>query len=91
VLVMARAALARALEKLGRPAEATDAWARAAADLDWIRGSLKPEHAQAFMARADVQAFLGEALPRLDKAGRTADTAALQPFLAKPKKTAAGR
>ena len=76
VLVMARAALARALEKLGRPAEATDAWARAAADLDWIRGSLKPEHAQAFMARADIQSFLGEALPRLEKAGRGADTAA---------------
>jgi tetratricopeptide (TPR) repeat protein/predicted Ser/Thr protein kinase len=91
VLVMARAALARALEKLGRPAEATDAWARAAADLDWIRGSLKPEHAQAFMARADVQSFLGDALPRLDKAGRGAETSALQPFLTKPKKTAAAR
>jgi len=91
VLLVARAALARALEKLGRPAEATDAWARAAADLDWIRGSLKPEHAQAFMARPDIQAFLAEALPRLDKAGRGADTAALQPFLTKPKKTAAAR
>ena len=91
VLIVARTALARALEKLGRAAEATDAWARAAADLDWIRGSLKPEHAQAFMARADVQSFLADALPRLDKAGRAADTAALQPFLAKPKKTAAGR
>jgi len=43
------------------------------------------------MARADVQSFLADALPRLDKAGRAADTAALQPFLAKPKKTAAGR
>jgi len=91
VLLVSRAALARALEKLGRPAEATDAWARAAADLDWIRGSVKPEHAQAFMARPDIQAFLGEALPRLDKAGRGADTAALQPFLTKPKKTAAAR
>ena len=88
---MARAALARALEKLGRPAEATDAWARAAADLDWIRGSLKPEHAQAFMARADIQSFLGEALPRLEKAGRGADTTALQPFLTKPKKAATTR
>ena len=91
VLLVARAALARSLEKLGQAAEATDAWARAAADLDWIRGSLKPEHAQAFMARADVQAFLAEALPRLDKAGRGADTTALQPFLTKPKKTAAAR
>ena len=91
VLVVARAALARALEKLGRHAEATDAWARAAADLDWIRGSLKPEHAESFMARPDVQAFLGEALPRLEKAGRGADTTALQPFLTKPKKAAAAR
>jgi hypothetical protein len=41
------------------------------------------------MARADVQSFLGDALPRLDKAGRSADTAALQPFLTRAKKTAA--
>jgi hypothetical protein len=41
------------------------------------------------MARADVQAFLGDALPRLDKAGRGADAAGLQPFFAKAKKTAA--
>ena len=91
VLVAARAALAKALEKLGRSAEATDAWAKAAADLDWIRGSLKPEHAAGFMARRDVQAFLGEALPRLEKAGRGAEIAALQPYLTKPKKAAAAR
>ena len=88
VLVTARAALARSLEKLGRGAEATDAWAKAASDLDWIRGSLKPEHAADFMARRDVQAFLGDALPRLQKAGRAAELQALQPYLAKPKKTA---
>jgi tetratricopeptide (TPR) repeat protein/predicted Ser/Thr protein kinase len=88
VLVEARAALARALARLGRDAEATDAWAHAAADLDWIRGSLKPEHVAAFMARRDVQAFLGESLARLDKAGRASEAAALRPLLAAPVKRA---
>jgi tetratricopeptide (TPR) repeat protein/predicted Ser/Thr protein kinase len=89
VLVEARAALARALARLGRGAEATDAWARAASDLEWIRGSLKPEHVEAFMARRDVQAFLAESLARLTEAGRGSEAAALRPFLAAPTKAAA--
>ncbi|HEX9185926.1 MAG TPA: tetratricopeptide repeat protein [Vicinamibacteria bacterium] len=88
VLVEARAALGRALDRLGRDAEATDAWARTAADLDWIRGSLKPEHVDAFMTRRDVQALLGESLARLDKAGRASEAAALRPFLSVPAKRA---
>ena len=87
-LVEARAALGAALDRLGRDAEATDAWSRAAADLDWIRGSLKPEHVDAFMARRDVQALLGKSLARLDKAGRSAEAAALRPFLAAPARRA---
>jgi tetratricopeptide (TPR) repeat protein len=87
-LVEARAALGAALDRLGRDAEGTDAWSRAAADLDWIRGSLKPEHVDAFMARRDVRALLGESLARLDKAGRSAEAAALRPFLTAPARRA---
>jgi tetratricopeptide (TPR) repeat protein len=74
----------RALEKLGRAEEALDAFAKAAATLEWIRGSLRPEHVDAYMARADVQAFLKEALPRLQKGGRTAEAANLERWLKAP-------
>jgi hypothetical protein len=84
----ARAALGAALDRLGRGAEAADAWSRAAADLDWIRGSVKPEHVSGFMARRDVQALLGASLARLDKAGRSDEAASLRPFLASPAKRA---
>jgi tetratricopeptide (TPR) repeat protein len=83
VLAEARAALARALDRLGRGAEATDAWSRAIADFDWIRGSLKPEHVDAFMGRRDVQVFLAESLARLDKAGRSSEASSLRPFVRK--------
>jgi len=89
VLVRARAALARALDHLSRGAEGADAWAKALSDLDWIRGSLKPEHVEAFMARRDVQAFLVESIARLDKADRGTEAAALRPFLATRAKSAA--
>ena len=88
-LLRARAALARAQGALGRHDEAADTWASALADLDWIRGSLKPEHVAASMARRDVQAFLVEAFGRLDKAGRGSEAAALRAFLTAPAKTAA--
>jgi ATP/maltotriose-dependent transcriptional regulator MalT len=89
-LVRGRAALARSLDALGRRDEAADAWAAALADLDWIRGSLKPEHVAAFMARRDHQAFLVESFGRLDRAGRGSEAAALRAFLP-ASKTAAAR
>jgi len=49
--------------------------------LEWIRGSLRPEHVDSYMARADVQVFLKEALPRLQKGGRTAEAANLGRWL----------
>jgi len=75
---------AQALEKLGKNEESLDAYAKAATTLDWIRGSLKPEHVDAYMARPDVQALLKEALPRLQKGGRTAEAANLGRWLKSP-------
>jgi len=66
----AQALLGASLDKLGKPQEATDAYAQAASALDWIRGSLRPEHVAAFLAQSEVRGFLRAALPRLEKAGR---------------------
>jgi tetratricopeptide (TPR) repeat protein len=71
VLLEANAVLGHALEKLGRGAEALDAYAKAAASLEWIRGSLRPEDVGPFMARHDIQDFLKAALPKLETAGRS--------------------
>jgi tetratricopeptide (TPR) repeat protein len=83
-LAAALAVQAQALEKLGKKDEALDAYAKAAGTLDWIRGSLKPEHVESYMARPEVQALLKEALPRLQKSGRTAETANLGRWLKSP-------
>ncbi|MES1210980.1 MAG: hypothetical protein ABUL63_01470, partial [Acidobacteriota bacterium] len=83
-LARALAVSAQALEKLGKNDEALDAYAKAASTLDWIRGSLKPEHVESYMARPDVQALLKEALPRLQKGGRTAEAANLGRWLKSP-------
>jgi tetratricopeptide (TPR) repeat protein len=77
----ALAVQARALAKLGKKNEALDAYAKAASTLDWIRGSLKPEHVDSYMSRSDVQAFLKEALPLLQQGGRTAEAANLTRWL----------
>jgi tetratricopeptide (TPR) repeat protein/TolB-like protein len=81
VLYQAQASLGESLEMLGRNAEAADAYASAAATLEWIRGGLLPEHSGPYMARADVQDFLRRTLPKLEKAGRTAEAAPLKKWL----------
>jgi eukaryotic-like serine/threonine-protein kinase len=78
----AQVALGEALEKLGREAEALDAYAKAATALDWIRGSLKPEHVGPFMAQSEVQDFLRATLPKLEKGGRAQEAAALKKWVA---------
>ena len=83
-LAAALAVQALALEKLGKKDESLDAFAKATATLDWIRGSLKPEHVESYMASPDVQALLKEALPRLQKGGRTAEAANLGRWLKSP-------
>jgi tetratricopeptide (TPR) repeat protein len=83
-LAEALAVEAQALEKLGKKDESLDAYAKAASTLDWIRGSLKPEHVDLYMARPDVQALLKDALPRLQKGGRTAEAATLGRWLKSP-------
>jgi eukaryotic-like serine/threonine-protein kinase len=82
MIYRAQVVLGYALEKLGREAEAVDAHARAAAVLEEMRGSLAPEHVAAFTAQSDFQAFVRAALPRLEKAGRTDQAAALRKWVA---------
>ncbi len=77
----ASATLGAALERLKRAPEAGDAYAKAAATLEWIRGSLLPEHAASFVARADVQAFMRRTVAVLEASGRTADAAPLKKWL----------
>lgn len=81
VLFAANATLGRALDRLGRGPEAVDAYAKAAATLEWMRGSLKPEDMGPFMARHEVQEFLKGALPKLEAAGRSADAGPLKKWL----------
>jgi tetratricopeptide (TPR) repeat protein/predicted Ser/Thr protein kinase len=83
-LQAALAVQAQALEKLGQKDQSLDAYAKATATLDWIRGSLKPEHVESYMARPEVQALLKEALPRLQKGGRPAEAANLGRWLKSP-------
>jgi tetratricopeptide (TPR) repeat protein/TolB-like protein len=80
VLFEAQANSARALDKLGRGREAADAYAKAAATLEWMRGSLRPQHVGPFMARPDLQAFVSEALPKLESNGRASEALALKKF-----------
>jgi tetratricopeptide (TPR) repeat protein/TolB-like protein len=81
-LYKAYASLGEALEKLKRPEESIDAYAKAASTLDWIRGSLLPEHMNSFTARADVQSLIKKAVGVLEKAGRTAEAEPLKKWLA---------
>jgi eukaryotic-like serine/threonine-protein kinase len=84
VLWRAQFATARALEGLGRAREAVDAYARAASTLDSIRSALAPERAAAFTARPDAQAFARDALPRLEKGGRTTEANLLKEWVSVP-------
>ncbi len=70
VVYRAHALRGQCLDKQGKTAEALDAYAQAARTLDWIRGSLRPEHVAGFMAQAQVRNFLRAASPRLEKVGR---------------------
>jgi tetratricopeptide (TPR) repeat protein len=88
-LFRAEASLGEALDLLGRKQEAAEAWARAAATLDWMRGSLRPEDVDVFMRRPDVQKFLASALPRLEQGGRGTDAASLRKWLEAPAARAA--
>jgi tetratricopeptide (TPR) repeat protein len=87
-LYRAYATLGEAQEKLKSPNEAMDAYAKAASTLEWIRGSLLPEHVGSFVARADVQSFLRKTVAVLDKGGRTAEAEPLRKWLASPPRVA---
>jgi tetratricopeptide (TPR) repeat protein len=77
----AYASLGEALEKLGRSGEALDAYAKAASNLEWMRGSLLSEHVESFMGRADLQAFLARAADVLEKGGRIDEAADLKKWI----------
>ncbi len=70
VIYRGQALLGQALDKQGKGAPALDAYASAARTLDWIRGSLRPEHVAGFLAQPQVKGFLRAATPRLEKVGR---------------------
>jgi tetratricopeptide (TPR) repeat protein len=78
VIFAGQATLGLCLDALGRGQEAVDAYAKAAATLEWMRGSLRPEHSEPFMARHDVQDFLRGALVKLEAGGRAAEAAPLR-------------
>jgi len=82
VLARAQAVLAEALEGLGRGDEAADALGRAADELEWIHGATRPEHAQSFTRRPDVQALARRIVEQLEGRDRAADAAALRGWLA---------
>jgi tetratricopeptide (TPR) repeat protein len=85
ILVKAYATLARALETLGRREEALDAHMRSAEALEWIRGSLRPEHVESFVARRDVQELVRQTVQALETAGRAGDAASLRKWLPEKK------
>jgi tetratricopeptide (TPR) repeat protein len=81
MLVKAYASLGRALDRLGRTEEALDAHLRSAEILDWIRGSLRPEHVESFIARRDVQELLRQTVEALETGGRASEAASLRKWL----------
>jgi tetratricopeptide (TPR) repeat protein len=81
VLYRAYATLGKALEKLDRRDESLDAYAKAASNLDWIRGSLRPEHVESFMRRPDIQEIVRETLGALSEGGRGAEAVNLEKWL----------
>ena len=81
VLYRANAVLGDVLMRMKRPAEAQDAYAKAVAALEWIRGSVLPEHAASFVARPDLQAFAKRVAAVLEKEGHGAEAATLGPWL----------
>jgi len=78
VLARAYGTLGQASAALGQDVAALDAWTKAAETLEWIRGSLLPEHVEAFTSRPDVHALAGRAIEALEKGGRTAEAAPLK-------------
>jgi tetratricopeptide (TPR) repeat protein len=81
IVYRAQVTLGEALQKMGRGEEAMDAYAKAASTLDWIRGSLPPEHVGSFVERPDIQGFLRKTVGLLEKGGRTSEAAPLRKWL----------
>ncbi len=90
VLYRAYATLGEALGKLDRGDEALDAYARATAELDWIRGGLRPEHVESFMARPDIQEVVRETVEALDAGGRAEGAGTLRKWLKPPPAATSG-
>jgi tetratricopeptide (TPR) repeat protein len=80
-LQRAYASLGGALVRLNHPSEAMDAYSKAASTLDWIRGSLLPQHVDSFMRRAEIVTFLRKTVAALEKGGRTAEALSLKKWI----------
>ena len=81
MLVDAYASLGRALEELGRTEESIDAFARSAETLEWIRGSLRPEHVASYIARPDIHEVVTSTAAELESGGRADQAATLKSWL----------
>ena len=88
-LARAQVAQAEALDRLGRSPEALDAYTKAAATLDWIRGSLGPEYAKSYLLRPDVRALVQKTVAGLEKGGRGAEAAPLKKWMGETSAAAA--
>ncbi len=90
VLYRAYATLGRALFELDRKEEALDAYSRATTELDWIRGGLRPEYVESFMARPDIQDVVRETVAALDAGGRAEGAGTLRKWLKPPPPATSG-
>jgi eukaryotic-like serine/threonine-protein kinase len=90
VLYRAYATLGKALGRLDRKEEALDAYSRATTELDWIRGGLRPEHVESFMARPDIQDMVRESVAALDAGGRAEGAGTLRKWLKSPPAATSG-
>ena len=89
ILFRAHALLGESLLAMGNNEGALDAYAQAVSDLQWMRGSLLPEHVASFTARAEIQAFVQKAIEVLEEGGRPAVVAPLKEWTA-PSAAASG-
>ncbi len=81
VLVQAYVALGDAELKLNRKTEALNAYKKAAAELEWIRQSLLPQHVDSFMRTAEIQTIVSRIASALETGGENDEAAALKKWL----------
>jgi len=81
ILMQAYETVGHSLEALGRSEESIDAHARSAEILEWIRGSLRPEHVRSYVSRPDIHELVQTTASALESGGRTEQAATLKSWL----------